>query len=126
MFFLRVFAVATVLITFVGCGKKGDSPVKVEEVAVRSFAPNQSGQITEKQYSLWGVVNKPINELVVTYVDLLNTDDDVEKEQYTREYNAKVDSICIESGLTGGRKEYDWITKQVGNAINAPVVSGKY
>jgi hypothetical protein len=120
----ELLIISTVLIALIGCGKKDEQTIEPSP-AKKMFIPNSSGQVTKEQFDLWNSANTPLNALTNDYIELLKTEDEIEKDLYSREYIQKNDSICKASGLTGGHKEYRWISRQLGKAINAPIISGE-
>ena len=120
----ELLIISTALITIIGCGKKEEEVIE-PTAAKKMFIPNNSGQITNDQFKHWNKANGPLNALTSQYIGLLKTEDEIEKDLYSREYIQKNDSICKASGLTGGYKEYRWVSKQLGKAINSPIISGE-
>ena len=112
------------LLSLAACGKKEDKIEATPEVK-KQFTPTASGQISSQQFAIWQLATPKIDSITAFYAESLTTNDEMQKELFTKNYRESIAEICNKLGLTGSYEEYKWITKQINKPINSQVIAGE-
>ncbi len=119
----RVLLSTMAALLIASCGKKEESTtVEVKPTTPTEFVPNSEGMLTAFQVNSWVDASRILRELTPAAVDSLSTEDSATYRQHYQTYLEQRDSACAVAGLIGGHKEYQWITKNMLNTINAPLL----
>lgn len=119
---LTLFTAATALLLTVGCAKKEEPVVQKPTATASPFVPAASGQVTPLQIKFWNKANTELNTLVAQSGETLNAKDSTEYKSAFETYSNTRDRICKKHGLSGGYKEYLWISKNISKAVNRPLL----
>ncbi len=127
-----LLSIATVAVALLSsCGDKEETPQppvakpvapQPKKLVKQPFTPDNSGRLTAVQVKKWFASNSDLNKITLIYSDSLQTKEYEAYTKYNKTLTSKKDSICLEHGLKSGFEEYRWISKQIGKAINAPLL----
>lgn len=110
------------IVPLTSCGKK-EEPVKKEPTQTKvPFTPNGSGIVSPIQAKFWFEANGRIDSLSEAYSKLLSNPQDSSYNTNLNNFIAERDAICKESGISGGYKEYSWISKNITKSVNKPLL----
>lgn len=106
------------------CAKEEKVPAKATEptATVSPFTPAASGQLTTLQVKFWNKTNAPLDSLAKANAEALSTKDSTAYQAAYQAYIAERNSTCKKNGLSGGYDEYQWISQNIENAINRPLL----
>lgn len=120
-----ILIAASTLFLIASCGQKKveqkeAAPTVVPEPTqtVSPFTPNPEGQLTLPQARFWLKSNASLDSLALAYADSLSVKDSSKAKPAADNYQTARESICKSNGITGGYKEYLWISKNIGNPTN--------
>ncbi len=111
----------TALFMSTSCGKKEEAPAPKSTTTIAPFSPASSGQVTSLQVKFWSASNAPLDSLANASSELLNSKDSIEYRSAFENYTTNRESVCKNNGLSGGYTEYQWISKNISQAINRPL-----
>lgn len=120
-----LFVCASMFLLLFSCNKKEETPAPkpvTKKAEPRHFVPNDEGKVTKEQVISWNRANTSLNELIVVYKDSLNLTDTAAYVTQKKNYESARDSICTEAGFIGNFVEYQWVTLNINNTINAPLL----
>ncbi len=98
------------------------APVVEPTQTATPFTPNENGQTTLLQVKFWKLANSPLDSIAAAYAEQLSTKDTVAYKTSVEAFTTARESICKNSGISGGYEEYLWISQNIGNPINRPLL----
>lgn len=119
---------SAVILTISSCNDKKEAqqptppPAPKPTTTASPFAPNPNGQLTPLQAKFWLAVNPTLDSIAITYSEKLTSKDTAVYNGAATEYNTARESTCKSAGLSGGYEEYLWISKNIGNPVNKPLL----
>lgn len=105
------------------CGNVEEVVVEEAKPVSAQFTPNQEGRVMREQLIRWNAAHEGLRAIASIYTDeLAESPDEATSYQISRSYETARDSVATVAGLVGGYREYEWITKNVANTINRPLL----
>lgn len=114
-----VGALLLLLFLFTACNSKKENSPPVHSSTIKTFAPiANDSTITEEQYTTWLRCNPLLDSLSYRYADSFSAQNYERFQHFQEQFVKAQDSICRQSGLTGGYEEYQWILQRLGAKEN--------
>jgi hypothetical protein len=119
--FTLILATTTLLIA-TSCGQKEEVLAPEPTSTITPFTPASSGQVTPLQVKFWLASNAPLDSLASKNSEALNSKDSLEYRSAFEFYISNREAVCKTNGLSGGYTEYLWVSKNISQAINRPLL----
>lgn len=105
------------------CSKKTPEKTVAESLATpKPFIANSSGTISPLQMKCWLEASLALDSLAIRQASLSSAKHTLVGSEQAQIYVNTQEILCINAGLSGGLKEYQWILKNVHTAVNMPML----